>query len=166
MKKVMLVLALVMVFVLLFSALPASISADPYSGGSMNVYPGGSGCTTTLKIHTWDAEGTPILVWVFKFSGSFEELLEIGESTSGEGVKPFLVYGIIPNEGFSEDAEGFFIIDSDDWFKNIHLTLSSGHYIAVIAPIIEGDGGGVNPCLLYTSPSPRDGLLSRMPSSA
>ena len=27
--------------------------------------------------------------------------------------------------------------------------------------------GGVDPdCLLYTSPSPRDGLLSRMPSSA
>ena len=26
--------------------------------------------------------------------------------------------------------------------------------------------GGYNPCLLYTSPSPRDGLLSRMPSSA
>ena len=26
--------------------------------------------------------------------------------------------------------------------------------------------GGVRSCLLYTSPSPRDGLLSRMPSSA
>ena len=26
--------------------------------------------------------------------------------------------------------------------------------------------GGIGPCLLYTSPSPRDGLLSRMPSSA
>ena len=25
---------------------------------------------------------------------------------------------------------------------------------------------GTSPCLLYTSPSPRDGLLSRMPSSA
>ena len=25
---------------------------------------------------------------------------------------------------------------------------------------------GINFCLLYTSPSPRDGLLSRMPSSA
>ena len=25
---------------------------------------------------------------------------------------------------------------------------------------------GQDPCLLYTSPSPRDGLLSRMPSSA
>ena len=38
---------------------------------------------------------------------------------------------------------------------------------------LEGVGGGVaevvfelNGCLLYTSPSPRDGLLSRMPSSA
>ena len=27
-------------------------------------------------------------------------------------------------------------------------------------------GGGHKHCLLYTSPSPRDGLLSRMPSSA
>ena len=26
--------------------------------------------------------------------------------------------------------------------------------------------GKINACLLYTSPSPRDGLLSRMPSSA
>ena len=26
--------------------------------------------------------------------------------------------------------------------------------------------GAHSPCLLYTSPSPRDGLLSRMPSSA
>ena len=30
-------------------------------------------------------------------------------------------------------------------------------------PIVEGR---IEPCLLYTSPSPRDGLLSRMPSSA
>ena len=28
------------------------------------------------------------------------------------------------------------------------------------------DGTDPMPCLLYTSPSPRDGLLSRMPSSA
>ena len=30
----------------------------------------------------------------------------------------------------------------------------------------DGDKGMVESCLLYTSPSPRDGLLSRMPSSA
>ena len=29
-----------------------------------------------------------------------------------------------------------------------------------------GEGADRWPCLLYTSPSPRDGLLSRMPSSA
>ena len=32
--------------------------------------------------------------------------------------------------------------------------------------IMSSDGGLFNNCLLYTSPSPRDGLLSRMPSSA
>mgnify|MGYP003309749094 CR=1 FL=1 len=33
----------------------------------------------------------------------------------------------------------------------------------VVAHLDEGDGSD---CLLYTSPSPRDGLLSRMPSSS
>ena len=30
----------------------------------------------------------------------------------------------------------------------------------------KGKGHRISNCLLYTSPSPRDGLLSRMPSSA
>ena len=37
----------------------------------------------------------------------------------------------------------------------------AGHSIDVIKKY-----GASIPCLLYTSPSPRDGLLSRMPSSA
>ena len=37
-----------------------------------------------------------------------------------------------------------------------------GLYTAMVVPIIAALFG----CLLYTSPSPRDGLLSRMPSSA
>ena len=37
---------------------------------------------------------------------------------------------------------------------------------AVLSPSPAGRGVGVRVCLLYTSPSPRDGLLSRMPSSA
>ena len=33
--------------------------------------------------------------------------------------------------------------------------------------VVKATGvGGYESCLLYTSPSPRDGLLSRMPSSA
>ena len=35
-----------------------------------------------------------------------------------------------------------------------------------IPDVKEKDGEKYNSCLLYTSPSPRDGLLSRMPSSA
>ena len=58
------------------------------------------------------------------------------------------------------------------------------NYLAVIKVVGVGGGGvnavnrmidaglkgvefiAANTCLLYTSPSPRDGLLSRMPSSA
>ena len=32
--------------------------------------------------------------------------------------------------------------------------------------VVDGVSLEVRTCLLYTSPSPRDGLLSRMPSSA
>ena len=36
------------------------------------------------------------------------------------------------------------------------------HYLGYELEFVEDN----NSCLLYTSPSPRDGLLSRMPSSA
>src|SRR5665647_904237 len=36
----------------------------------------------------------------------------------------------------------------------------------VVRPLLRDLPECVQPCLLYTSPSPRDGLLSRMPSSA
>ena len=37
---------------------------------------------------------------------------------------------------------------------------------AKCTPVVPKDGRVFKTCLLYTSPSPRDGLLSRMPSSA
>ena len=36
----------------------------------------------------------------------------------------------------------------------------------IVSGIAQGARGQAILCLLYTSPSPRDGLLSRMPSSA
>ena len=35
-----------------------------------------------------------------------------------------------------------------------------------VVAVIDPEKAGRTACLLYTSPSPRDGLLSRMPSSA
>ena len=45
------------------------------------------------------------------------------------------------------------------------VTPTFRYHPSIIAQAL-GTLGALNPCLLYTSPSPRDGLLSRMPSSA
>ena len=42
-------------------------------------------------------------------------------------------------------------------------TAAPRYYLLTMWPYPSGD---LHICLLYTSPSPRDGLLSRMPSSA
>ena len=56
------------------------------------------------------------------------------------------------------DSEFVLIIQSDGFVVNpYHWTDEFYNYDYIGAPW---------PCLLYTSPSPRDGLLSRMPSSA
>ena len=41
-----------------------------------------------------------------------------------------------------------------------------GEYDNTLIMVISDNGASAEGCLLYTSPSPRDGLLSRMPSSA
>ena len=58
--------------------------------------------------------------------------------------------------------KGFVDIEIDarlDLFSEIELLKKNKHAI-ILAHYYQ------EPCLLYTSPSPRDGLLSRMPSSA
>ena len=58
---------------------------------------------------------------------------------------------------------------NDSIFDPPHSTLSIGGVFGGIAHNVIADKCHVNwetSCLLYTSPSPRDGLLSRMPSSA
>ena len=55
--------------------------------------------------------------------------------------------------------------ESDDFIEQCGLALRN------IAEVLREAGAGPEhmvrmTCLLYTSPSPRDGLLSRMPSSA
>ena len=60
--------------------------------------------------------------------------------------------------------------------RHVDLTIDEGELCLVVGPTGTGKStllgtiNGLVPhftgCLLYTSPSPRDGLLSRMPSSA
>ena len=71
-----------------------------------------------------------------------------------------------------------FVTGRPDHIEDYLITLHSGQWFGwsdsknkvyanlVIHPEIWSGGKDGKICLLYTSPSPRDGLLSRMPSSA
>jgi hypothetical protein len=134
MKKIISISVLIAVIILTLTAIPAVISADPGTEYSLEVSPG---CNTELRIHASEAITGVVILWVFKFAGSWEELFEIGNNSSGEGVFDYMVYGTMPNETFSPDDEGFFIIDSDDWSRSINLKLSPGHYFAFLIPMLE-----------------------------
>ena len=52
------------------------------------------------------------------------------------------------------------------WGADNCLTVNTWHHIAAVFKSSDKTLALYVDCLLYTSPSPRDGLLSRMPSSA
>ena len=81
-------------------------------------------------------------------------------ATCPEETKPALVLEL-EVLGAKELAPGFRAVsfEADDaLFYELHLKLRTASRILRVIKEV--------PCLLYTSPSPRDGLLSRMPSSA
>ena len=82
------------------------------------------------------------------------------------------IFGV-PGGGSSLDlidaAEGvgikFYLVKSED--AAVIMACVYGELTNSIGVALVTKGPGLsNACLLYTSPSPRDGLLSRMPSSA
>ena len=60
--------------------------------------------------------------------------------------------------------------DIVDWYYELlthrNLVTTYKDFVLEVTTNMGFPQGGVCSCLLYTSPSPRDGLLSRMPSSA
>ena len=61
------------------------------------------------------------------------------------------------------------LVAGERWGDLLDVLKKGGRYAAagaIAGPIVELDVRTLYFCLLYTSPSPRDGLLSRMPSSA
>ena len=66
-----------------------------------------------------------------------------------------------------KEIERKFLVHKDmDWMAHVYSSshIQQGYFTSLNTVRIRiRDNKG---CLLYTSPSPRDGLLSRMPSSA
>ena len=58
------------------------------------------------------------------------------------------------------------LLEFEDGTEGIALNLEDDNVGAVLMGEALGVQEGSNVCLLYTSPSPRDATLSRMPSSA
>ena len=68
--------------------------------------------------------------------------------------------------GGYDDRDGKIWLDGNfvDWRDaNVHVLTHAMHYAS---SVFEGERAYNGNCLLYTSPSPRDTIRSRMPSSA
>ena len=83
--------------------------------------------------------------------------LEIWEIQGDQLFSPYLNETVQTNQNVvTAVGNDFFFIQTPDYRADVNTATSNG--IKVIT--------NNTPCLLYTSPSPRDATLSRMPSSA
>ena len=133
------------------------------------------------------AGATTALTWKALRPGTY--LIESGTHPSIQG--PMGLYGILvvtsapagttagtAYPGVPYNAEIPLLLSEIDPVQNAEVTLAVGTAGFSETTVWSGQPGGCGnsaspnfqqcypPCLLYTSPSPRDGLLSRMPSSA
>ena len=92
-----------------------------------------------------------------------------GEPT---GDPAFDAFGVVAEEcgltlAMAEDVIAGFALDAEDWRPRTEADMMRYCYhVAGAVGVMMSVVMGVDPCLLYTSPSPRDRQKSRMPSSA
>ena len=98
----------------------------------------------------------------------FQSFFLLPGLTAQENVAEGLLYqGISRSERLEKAEEVLEQVGLGDRLSHLPKELSGGQQQRVaIARALVHDPAFVLACLLYTSPSPRDGLLSRMPSSA
>ena len=101
-------------------------------------------------------------------------LKDRGEPLLPEGADPSSAHdghnGFHDMEGMAspEDMASLATLDGTD-FDKLWLSLMITHHegaLTMVEDLTDQPGSAYDPCLLYTSPSPRDATLSRMPSSA
>ena len=80
--------------------------------------------------------------------------------TMGHGDKLVLADANFPSNSMNKNVIRLDGVNIEDAAKAILSVFPLDSFI------VSQGGAAANSCLLYTSPSPRDGLLSRMPSSA
>ena len=105
-------------------------------------------------------------------AGSGTDLTELGSIVAPGNILT------APDVGSGEES-GRFLAGTDHWVNNQHFAdfACASVIPQIVAQILKSESVWLyedsilikepnTACLLYTSPSPRDGLLSRMPSSA
>ena len=90
--------------------------------------------------------------YLFKYLNDNKKIL-----TKKNNCLPFIKYVCAKNKKRKRNIK----INKDQWLNN-YLDATKIKDVDLIVELIGGSEG----CLLYTSPSPRDATLSRMPSSA
>ena len=147
--------------------------ANSYSeGGSYVVFGGGgTGSTGTLELSSLDGSDGFVINGIDEYDFSGYSVSGAGD-ISGDGVADLIIGAEVadPN-GNSQAGESYVVFGGAGTGSTGSVELSSldGSDGFVINGIDRSDYSGISvsgACLLYTSPSPRDATLSRMPSSA
>ena len=129
----------------------------------------------TIKVGSIRALGTitpyiGIEEGIFKKQGLDVEIVEFADGAAlmegfASGGIDISLCGIAPVATWQSKGIDLKIVASANGGGHVVITRKDAG-INSIADLAGHKIAEPNPCLLYTSPSPRDGLLSRMPSSA
>ena len=117
-----------------------------------------------LQCHEGIDEDKAVYEWNYK-----KQLLSIQQDKNAENLfdESYLIKRPILN-ALTSEKESLFLIDeidrSDEEFEALLLEILAENQVTI--PEFGTINGSDNSCLLYTSPSPRDRSISRMPSSA
>ena len=137
-----------------------TLTVSSGEGGSVSTAGGTYNDGTSISITATPNEGYGFIGWNGSDSSSSTISVTITANTTIEAL-----FGQVPQFTLPETPSKMFT-------KGVGDTLSIGfsHAGGYKTTSLSAEYGNVSvisePCLLYTSPSPRDGLLSRMPSSA